>query len=245
MSGTRWELFMIETQDGPAGVAVDLALESEAPIARLPELHLVLTAPPREDQAAALAEHQAHEDRLMALFASRGAVHVGSLTSKGTRSLFWYAPSGSDLAGVPASFPPSGAPWSHRHQPDPEWALFRQVLLPRDADRRRMQILKALAALAERGDPLETARLVEYRALFAERANLASFERQATDAGFRAVVAPERASDMWRSRVGIRHPLSFEELTSRVERLALLAEANQGRYEGFDTHAVRDEPPKR
>ncbi|MBK9383227.1 MAG: DUF695 domain-containing protein [Planctomycetes bacterium] len=238
MSSSRWELYLIETDGGPASVAVDLAFELRAPVAELPLLHWVRTPPQPEEEGAARAAQLAREERLHELFRAAGGCPVGSISSRERRELYWHAPRELDpgalrplLAGPPA--------WLHGFDRDPQWQHYREVLLPREEDRRRMQVVRALAALAERGDLLEVERSVEYRAAFSSREDAQRFLRQAVEAGFRAAGDAEASSGIWRARVAMRHALSLAELAPRIEQIGMLASAYDGRYEGFDTHSVQ------
>jgi hypothetical protein len=238
MTTSRWELYLIETNGGPASVAVDLAFESNAPLPDLPHLHWVRSKPPPGSAARAQAAHEAREQRLYELLHAVGARSVGSITSRQHRELYWYAP----RAVAPSELfePLAGPPqWQLGHEVDAEWRQYREMLLPSEADRRRMQIVRALAALAERGDLLEVERSVEYRAAFASRGDAERFLRQAGEAGFRPVGRPESASGIWRAKVAMRHKLSLAEIAPRVDQIGTLAAAYDGRYEGFDTHSVQ------
>lgn len=235
----RWEIYFVESSEGPSVITVDLGCEAAAPLAALPELHVVRAAPPSPQGELGTEATRALELRLEALFAAAGARAVGSITTRERREHFWYAPAGTAPRGLAALLAEPARPWGHTTSADPEWRQYREHLLPGAADRRRIQILRALTALAECGDVPEVARPVEYRLLLPERGACESLRRQLRAAGFAAEEAPESAAGMWRLRCVSRHPLDFEELSTRVEQLALLAGASGGRYEGFDTHAVR------
>lgn len=238
MSAARWELYLIETDGGPACISVNLEFEQSAPLAELPRLHWVQTSPLPESVGAASKAHEAREDRLHEIFGAAGACAVGSIASRERRELYWYSRHGEAPEDLRAAL--AGPPtWRHGVDEDPQWQHYRKVLLPSEEDRRRMQIVRALAALAERGDLLEAERPVEYRAAFGCRADAERFLRQAGEAGFRAVAHPISASGVWRARVVMRHSLSLAELAPRIEQIGTLAAAYDGRYEGFDTHAVQ------
>ena len=102
-----------------------------------------------------------------------------------------------------------------------------------------MQVARALAGLAARGDRSDEARPVTHRVRLGTRETLDLFLRTATAAGYRPAREPREATDgSWSAEVGCRLRALPEEIEPAVSKIATLAEALGGRYEGWDTHLV-------
>jgi len=156
-----WDFYLTTIHDHPASIAVDLGLEAHAPMIERPWLSwlkIPMSAPridglatPEEAPALAALEEALAEGLRSAI----GARQAGRLTTRGRRELFFYAESTVELEGALADVGRAHAAYAIEHvtRRDETWALYRELLVPGDEERRWMAERNAADAAAERGGP--------------------------------------------------------------------------------------------
>ncbi len=165
---------------------VDLAWEPHAPIvahAELFEVTLSLLSPD-EDGLSDTSEAPrlfALEDRLAAgVAAGLNGWYVGRMTGKGTRVFYFYAPTSLDADKVVGrtlqNFPEYE--WKMHHQHDPQWKLYRELLVPSEEEAHLIKNRRALDELNHWGDQHQVERPVIHQFRFDKQKNLDLFLRK-------------------------------------------------------------------
>lgn len=250
----NWEIYPCLIEDEIAIVAVDLARLEGAPLATHP-LRLEVRVPLRVPDEDGLAGEEEMTDLLgieSQLFAdlaeSSGALALGHVTTRGER--VWYfqvaKASGLDAAVAESLEDAEGYVPSITAVDDPEWELYRGLLVPEPLEFQSIQNRRMCSTLLEHGDDLQLPRVVTHWAFFPTEEERARFRGAVEGQGF--ATHDDRLPE---DEEGNPQPLEIEgELclcferkdsvdVAQVDELVLplfeLAEQCGGRYDGWET----------
>jgi hypothetical protein len=241
----QWEFYFCAIEGRPASISLDLSLAERAPLADLPHLLCVrvqLNAP-RPDGLSDGAEAPALyalEDALGRTAAELlGARQVGRITTSGHRELVYYARSLDRLQealdrGL-SEF--SAYRISFHTAEEPEWTMFRQVLMPGEAEWHWIMDRRVVDQLQQAGDDSAAPRPVDHYAFFPDRAAADRFTAELAGEGFDASI---RRDDDGRFVVhALREdPVELPHIHPLVKRLRDRAAALGGQYDGWGAPVV-------
>lgn len=246
-----WGIFPSSIDDQPAWVFADLKFNPAA-ASDLKSLTHVRFAVASTDEDGlptpeATAAMHAVEDAVVAVLEPLGAVHVGSVTCAGTRSMYFYSKNDRGLADalrvVAAQFPAS--PPSAMTRPDPKHEVFTSLLTPNIWQEQFVKNTRVSSALQQHGDNNELPRSITHFAYFSTAEGKSSFAEIVKDQGFTIVdeaehAAPDTRSPFpWAIKFEREDVIDVLELTNLTAELMDAAMASQGEYDGWETHIVK------
>jgi hypothetical protein len=228
-------------------------LEQRAPIAdrdHVIELRVVMNEP-RPDGLSSAEEFEtlvAVEKALTAEIERAGnTLYVGRVTHAGVRDFHYYtaAPEVAEAAlrRAMAAFP--AYEFELGAEPDPDWEVYRNYLLPSARDRQRMANRQVLAALKDNGDQLSAPREIDHWAYFASAEARDAFLKRTALLGYTAREALSPADIPGNEKFGARifridaPDDDFDEVT--LELFELAAELG-GEYDGWESPV--EKPPE-
>lgn len=240
-----WEFYFCAIEKHPASMMVDLAWQPHAPVNAHPELievNLPLLSPD-EDGLSDPSEAPrlfALEDQLAFGMSSHlNGWYVGRMTGKGKRIFYFYASTSMDVQRevnlILEDFPEYN--WVVNHQYDPEWKLYRELLVPSEEEAHLIKNRRALDELARRGDRLQRPRPITHQFRFEAETQVSSFLQQAG-------LNREKEVSVWTTEEGIQVSFTRE---SGVERhildevtwdFAQLSRKSGGSYLGWRSEVI-------
>lgn len=214
----------------PLVVHVDLGARAVAPIAEWPTRVRVLVGLLRPEPTGLRSADEEPEladleDDLVEQLGDRGA-YVGRVTHRGWVEHVFYR----DTA--PGGLIVHRRPWSAAVDPDPEWAWYRQVLLPDLRQAQRIANRRRLTRLHGAGDPVDRPREVAHALTLPDGPTAEQVAAALGEAGFR-VEADGPVLTAWRSDA----PAAIDVATDAI--LGVLERVGAGAYEGWTSPSVR------
>ncbi|MDP5172276.1 MAG: DUF695 domain-containing protein [Bacteroidia bacterium] len=239
-----WEFYFCSIEKHPASIMVDLAWEEFAPVrghAELVEVELLLLSPDGDglSDTSEAPRLFAMEDQLAAGMAkSLNAWYVGRLTGKGKRVFYFYTPTSMDIShAVDATledFPEYN--WLVKHQYDPEWTLYRELLLPSEEEAHLIRNRRAFDELARRGDTFSARRPVNHQFTFPTQKQAESFLKKA---GMGSIAYQTEPKDSGTTLTfSTTHAMMRAELDEITWDFAQLAKSCKGSYLGWRSEVV-------
>lgn len=181
-----WEFYLCVIERYPASMMVDLAWHPHAPVRQYPvllEVDVSLLIPD-EDGLSDPREAQrlfALEDQLaVGMSANLNGWYVGRMTRKGKRIFYFYAPTSTDVQQevhkILGNFLEYN--WMVIHQYDPQWILYRELLVPSEEEAHLIKNRRALDELVRRGDRLKRPRPITHQFQFESEHQVSVFLQQ-------------------------------------------------------------------
>ncbi len=246
-----WAVFLRETEEGPAVITIDLGWAKPAPLGSHNKL-MALTVTTREalpngfPTEAEVEIVNGLQDKLIRALEKAGqGIFVGSRTSFGQKSLFFYLSDSREaerIAGqVLAGF--KSRPVGQDIREDPEWAAYLDTLYPSPQERGEIQNERVLQKLQEAGDRLRQPRPIDHWAQFSTTAQRDSFLRQAQAEGFEFVemnVLEDDATEPYMLHIIREDSIHIPYIHELTWYLTLLAEKYNGSYDGWETVVARE-----
>ncbi|TWT38639.1 DUF695 domain-containing protein [Blastopirellula retiformator] len=246
-----WASYLVQIEDKPAAVLVDLGLASFAPIADLGQLvmlRLQIQQPtedglPGDDEFNRLCEI---EDALDVAIGEVGdAASVGRITVAGCRDFFVYA---ADGAAVEAGMKQAMAAYPEYEfrsgvREDSDWSSYFEFLYPDPAEMKMIQNGRVLASLAEAGDDFDIEREVNHWIYFTSADGRAKFVEAAQAEGFEVAEQKEDAEGEAPFSVLLSHvtAVDYGTINGAVLTLFAMAAEQGGEYDGWETSVQRGE----
>lgn len=246
-----WAVFLRETEAGPLVVTVDLGWANPAPLDNFNKL-LALSVKTQEslpngfpsEEEVEMA-NQLQDQLIRALEKAGQGIFVGSQTSFGQKSFFFYLPdnreaeriSGQVLAGF------KSRPVEQDIRKDPEWAAYFDRLYPNPQERGEIQNERVLQQLQGAGDRLLQPRPIDHWAHFSTTAQRDSFLRQAQAEGFEFVemnVLEDEADEPYMLHIIRMDSIHIPYIHELTWYLTQLAEKYNGSYDGWETVVARE-----
>ncbi len=171
----EFDFYLTRIGDSPVSFVLDMALAASAPLESHPlrlEVRVAMLAP-RPDglrdagEADALAEV---EDQVVGtLERALDAIYAGRFVAKGHSAFVFYLPelARAQLAALSGIVGPTGDyRLESRAEPDPQWRFYFEFLYPDPYSRQFMKNRRLCEVIAEHGDKMDVARVVDHLALF-------------------------------------------------------------------------------
>ncbi|MCO6480712.1 MAG: DUF695 domain-containing protein [Phaeodactylibacter sp.] len=245
-----WAVFLREDEAGPSVITIDLGW---APVAPLPN-HNTLTAisviaeeelpsgfPTEKEVEAA---NRLQDQLIRALEKPRQGIFVGSMTSFGQKSFFFYLNDSRDAERITGQVLAGFRSRETRKEArkDPQWAGYFNILFPSAREMTEIRNERVLQGLQEAGDPLQEPRPIDHWIYFPDEAKRDSFLSDAEKDGFKLVEASVLEDDdepymLHIIRVDSIHIPFIHELTWGLRQKA---EQYGGAYDGWETIVARE-----
>ena len=199
----NWKSYFCNVNSKLASIALNLALNEEAPIESKPWLLWVWVylQRPRPDGLSDQSEFEtisAIEDALLEGLASTcQAVEAGRITTDGHREFYFYGASASGfekaIRGVMGKFKAYKFDLGKQHEPD--WNQYRNVLYPSDENMERIKNMDILEMLRKHGDTLESVRDVHHWKYFKNTDDRKSFGQEVLQLGYKVESESEHLNE--------------------------------------------------
>jgi hypothetical protein len=119
---------------------------------------------------------------------------------------------------------------------DAEWSYYREFLYPNEERRRWMRNRRAVDALRERSDPLDTPRRVVHFAFFGRAADRQRFAAAVNAMGFTCEESTRAGKELsFAVRIQREDAIGLEAIHPLTDELAALARECGGVYDGWET----------
>lgn len=186
---SHFDFYLTTMAEWPASFFVDLALAGHAPVGSLPQ-RLHVTASLKRPRADGLRDRteadELHEmeDAITRAVEDLGGRYVGRITWQGRSDAVFYLPGQvTELASLEAFAGDYDV--SLRLESDPDWAFYREFLLPNPFQHQSMRNRHVLEALAEHGDDSDAVREVDHVFVCHTPTPLETLSAALSDRGFR------------------------------------------------------------
>lgn len=248
-----WGSYLYQTDDNlPASNRLNLALHDLAPLAGMDQRTWITLKlrQPNEHGLTAPEEYPAIckiEDDITDALVARGAVMVGSVTGHGQFSLIFYSPDTQDydkiIDGIMKSY--GGYEYSYHSEADPEWEAYLRFLYPDAYEYQFIVNRKIWTQLEQQGNLHEVERAVDHWLHFPTADDVKAAASEAEGLGY-TILALEQVSDgsEYPHQLNIsRHNNTLpNEIDEYVHELMVLAEKNNGCYDGWGCVLVTQKP---
>lgn len=205
----NWDFYALRVDDEPASIFVDLGIQSAAPLVALPHMAYVrlFMKRPRPDGLSSSEEFDTLakiERTLEKALCGESAGYVGRNTSGGCRDFYFYVSSaanwGDEVAQALSAFDEYDYETGSRE--DAKWSVYHDFLLPRPADRQRIENRRVCEALERHGDKLVVAREIDHWSYFPDEPAADAYLAEVAGLGFR--VRDRSLNDTGPLRHGVR-----------------------------------------
>jgi len=247
-----FDLYLVDVDDRPATVVVDLAARAHAPVASHP-LRLdvrVAMRTPRPDGLRDASELDALGDLESRLAAGLGravdAIYVGRAVFGGHTLFHYYLPAAARerlvelvaLTGPLGDYRPTCSV-----DDDPSWGVYRELLAPDPFTRAAMWNRRLLCWFREQGDRLEVARRIDHGAYFPDRARAERTAAALRGRGFTVdpLVEPTQGAE-WHVGFHREDDLDGGRPEHFCREILEIVLAEQGRYDGWGAPRVSRSP---
>lgn len=241
-----WDNYITYLDDEKALIMVELEVAKQAPV--LEYHHLlgiqVVIKNPTEDGFYTEEERDQLfeiEDRIVSVYrAEAHAKHVASITSAGTRMLYFYAKDDEYLAGLVGKIASEFDDYQFNYllEADAPWNFYFNVLYPSLLDMQIMKNRRMLHLMAEQGENLEEVREVTHWFYFDNGASRKQASVRLRDNGCEILddnFFDERIPDFgFGLRVLIKHNMTQDTLLRVTYELYDFVEKYGGMYDGWN-----------
>lgn len=174
------------------------------------------------------------------------ALHVGCVTREGRRELYFYARSARGFQeNVEQVMTSIGTHhWACDSKQDPQWEHYLKFMYPTAYDLQMMKNRQVVQLLSDEGDKLEKERLVFHWAHFTGELSRAKFIDAIRQRGFQpnhelTTETPE-APYPYCVRFERTDYVDWNSINDVTNELLKLADALEGKYEGWETSVEKD-----
>ncbi len=224
---------------------VDLAWDTHAPVrgqAELIEVELVLLSPDADglSDTSEAPRLFAMEDQLaLGMAAGINGWYVGRVTARGKRVFYFYGPTSLDRERVVEEtlidFPEYE--WQVRHQYDPGWKVFRELLMPSEEEAHLIRNRRALDELSRKGDELQLPRPITHKLMFRSRADVDIFLKKSGTNQLSKDISQH--SEGWILTLTKHGSVVRSELDELAWSYAQVARTCKGQYWGWTSEVVQ------
>ncbi len=243
---SNWAVYSNQLEGSPAVIAVDLGLDSLAPLSSHPLLVRISLPARRTDENGFPVESEMRqmvrlEQELETAARNRGAILAGRTTGSGHRNLFFYVPYELSLEKTAKKVLATDQ-FPYAEKVDEKWSFFRQTLCPDRYEMHQVRNDMVINQLEEAGDDLSAPRPIDHWLYFPDaesrRQAIAAFEKEGFSvAGARKLEQPDpNPYELHLLRVDRVNRGYFYDLTLWMERQA---EEKGGMYDGWETMLAR------
>ncbi len=244
-----FDFYMVEFEDGPASIMVDMAAALHVPVPSHPDLLIVRMRMQRPQESGLRSAEEAQrlfgvEDAVIAALRLRDGLFVGRVVRAGSSDLFFYLPSGVTRESVEPQlrvacqeYPPSLSLAS-----DPEWTSYFEILFPDRRDQQRMVNRRLCERLQEQGDRPGLRRPVDHRALFPGEISAGAAVESLRAEGFQvddpSPPPPQSGHQMWALEFHRPESPTQERMDEVTLQVLDLLEGTGAHYDGWNCAAV-------
>lgn len=245
-----WAVFLREEDTGPSVITVDLGWAKAAPLQSHNKLMMLSVIAEEElpngfpsEKEVGIA-NQLQDKLIRALEQPRQGVFVGSMTSFGQKSFFFYLNDSRDaerIAGqVLAAF--QSRKTEQETQKDTQWAVYFNLLFPSAREMAEIRNERVLLGLQESGDRLDRPRPIDHWAYFSDPARRDSFLREVQKEGFQLGESGklEEGEEPYMLRIVREDSIHIPYIHELTWALREKAEEYGGTYDGWETIVVRE-----
>ncbi|MCB9048475.1 MAG: DUF695 domain-containing protein [Lewinellaceae bacterium] len=246
-----WAVFLREADSGPSVITIDLGWERVAPLEHHSRLMAISVLAEEELPSGFPNEKEIGianrlQDQLIRALEKPGqGIFVGSITSFGQKSFFFYLNDSRDaerIAGqVLVGFKSRKADQELRN--DADWAGYFNILFPTARELAEVQNERVLQSLQQAGDALLQPRPIDHWAHFSTMAQRDSFLREAQSEGFdlgEMNVQAEGSENPYLLRIVREDSIHIPYIHDLTWSLRQKVEKYKGTYEGWETVVARE-----
>ncbi|MDQ3263803.1 MAG: DUF695 domain-containing protein [Myxococcota bacterium] len=244
-----FDFYMVEFEDGPASIMVDMAAALHAPVPTHPALLIVRMRMKRPQESGLRSAEEAQrlfviEDAVIAALRPLDGTFVGRVVRAGSSDLFFYLPAEVSRDSVE----PQLRLASQEYPPvlslenDPEWTSYFEILFPDRRDQQRMVNRRLCEQLQEQGDRPGLARPIDHLALFPDegsaRAALEPLRAEGFQVDAPSPPPPHSGHQMWALGFHRSESPTHERMDEVTLQVLDLLEGTGAHYDGWSCAAV-------
>jgi len=243
----NWEFYLTKQSGTTAAICLDLYFSQRAPVSKLSS-RLVVTIflnHARPDGMAAVEENDAlfAVEDVLANALPKHCQFVGRITTQGKREFVFYCKPALPLdflATVEAG--PYELSWEIFS--DPQWAYYRNILLPTAKQHHGIQNRRAVERLMENDDNLEISRKVFHMLFFKDDGSQQKFADAMQGEGFSVSFKQEQKGEDYPFGLELirRDKVDLKSINIVCKHLYEAAEKLNGQYDGWETLVVPNVP---
>jgi hypothetical protein len=246
-----WDTYLMEVNNKPLSVVVDLGLAQKAPQKERPFVIIIRTKINKPQTNGLPGETEASvmdnlEDSLVYYMEQKsGAVYAGRFTQRGLREFYFYTLDTVDylLPAAKAFKNFTSYQWLCQAKEDKKWSNYFEVLYPPDKEMERIQNRRTVDNLKRNGDALKTPRQINHTIYFKTKSSRELFLKEIKESGFKFPHQPD--DDPGAGEYPYKLQLFRDDIPSytQIDRVCLylweLARKFNGRYDGWETFVVK------
>jgi uncharacterized protein (TIGR01619 family) len=249
-TNTQWENYRSIIEKRIASVFVDVSLIDKAPVPHHSTIVLLSLKMRESDIDGLTTTREVNqllmiEDSMMRNLNRTGNIlYAGNIVTKGYKNFYFYTDSiaacSTMIQHTLTSFPTYK--YKIQTQEDPYWAIYAEVLYPREEYQQMIENSKTVLVLSQNGDPLTTAREVKHTIHFRDIYNREDFITKAAKNKY-TVVSKTDSDDPFYPHALVISRKDFVDIYSVNEYtldLWYLAREYNGNYAGWQTVLRKD-----
>lgn len=242
-----WDFYLLQVDEQPASIFVDLGAINNAPMAQRPYMAYlsVLMNDPRPDGLSSQAEYDLLcqlENALDAALCDGSGTYVGRCTAGGHRDFVFYIQDDAlwekRVADLMSAFP--AYKYSAGAREDRDWKTYLDFLYPSPEDHRVINDRRVAELLKSEGDTLELPREIDYWAYFPDQQSCDSFIAEAMKLGFsvRDQAKDDEGARPFKAQLWRLDAPGAAGISLITGLLSKLAAAVGGKYDGWESPVV-------
>ncbi len=245
-----WDAYLMQTNNKPVSVIVDLALGKKAPMKERPFVIIVRSQLQYPDamgmpgKAELTALDEMEEGLVERLAKNNGAIYAGRFTQRGIREFYFYSLDTVSYhpAVVQAMANFKEYKWLTQAKDDKTWTNYFTVLYPLPVDMEKIQNRRLIDRLKNEGDSLIKSRQVDHYFYFKTKIKRDEFIRNTGISAFTIAELNDKAGDAEFPYQLHIYKNDVPDYTY-IERVLIpfweAARKYQGRYDGWETYLVK------
>ncbi len=245
-----WAVFLREDEAGPSVITIDLGWAAVAPLSSHNELTVISVIAEEElpsgfpTEKEVGAANRLQDQLIRALEKPRQGIFVGSMTTFGQKSFFFYLNDGRDAERITGQVLAGFRSRETRKEArkDPQWAGYFNILFPSPREMAEIRNERVLQGLQEAGDPLQKPRPIDHWIYFPDEAKRDSFLQNVEKEGFELVEATvlEEGEEPYQLHIIREDSIHIPYIHELTWGLRQKAEQYGGAYDGWETIVARE-----
>jgi hypothetical protein len=247
----EWEFYQSYYDDKPASFVVNLSYYNGAPRDDAGDVAWILLQlnQPREDGLSSSEEFESLcevEDAILGALEECELInyYVGGCTSAGRRHYCIYSSNGQMVENLlgQAMVPYPNYEFETGHEHEPDWSTYLQFIYPTAREVQLISNRKVIEVLEEHNDCLEIPREVRHWIYFNSAEARTAFRARCEDLDFALdnAIDTEAENDQWGLILSRKDAVDYWSIADVTLSLFDLAIELGGKYDGWETHIVKD-----